>query len=133
MEDKAKTTEEIQEAATSIRKRILRFALDRNGCYLTQACSSAEMVATLFLRSLKLNPSIGDPHAQAFPGVPSKDNMDYPKGWYYYGELTPDRDRLFVSCCHYAAVIYCPTVSSRRARTGSASRLLPTSSSATLR
>ncbi len=114
MEDKAKTTEEIQEAATSIRKRILRFALDRNGCYLTQACSSAEMVATLFLRSLKLNPSIGDPHAQAFPGVPSKDNMDYPKGWYYYGELTPDRDRLFVSCCHYAAVIYCGLVEAGR-------------------
>ncbi len=114
MPDKPYTNEEIAKAATNIRKHILRIALDRGGCYLTQACSSAEIVASLYMRILNLGPSLGNPDAQPFPGVPSPTNMDYPKGSLYNGEHTPDRDRLFVSCCHYAAVIYCALVESGR-------------------
>lgn len=105
---------EIAVAATQIRKRILKFALERGGCYLTQACSSAEIVATLYMRILNIGPSIGNPEAQPFPGVPSPNNMDYPKGWFYNGEHAPERDRLFVSCCHYASVIYCALAATGR-------------------
>ncbi len=107
MPDKQYTNEEIVQAATNIRKQILGIALDRGGCYLTQACSSAEIVATLYMKTLNFGPSLGNPDAQPFPGVPSAKNMDYPKGSLYHGEQTPERDRLFISCCHYAAVIYC--------------------------
>lgn len=107
MPDKKFSKEEIARAATRVRKHILRLAIDRGGCYLTQACSSAEIVTSLYMNILNIGPSLGNPEAQPFPGVPGPDNMDYPKGALYNGEATPDRDRLFVSCCHYASVIYC--------------------------
>lgn len=107
MSNQTPSLAEVQQTATNIRKQILRFAIDRGGCYLTQACSSAEIIAALYMRILNLGPSLGNPDAQAFPGVPSASNMDYPKGSLYHGEQTPDRDRFFVSCCHYASVIYC--------------------------
>lgn len=107
MPDKKFSKEEIAQAATRVRKHILRLAIDRGGCYLTQACSSAEIVTSLYMNILNIGPSLGNPEAQPFPGVPGPDNMDYPKGALYNGEATPERDRLFVSCCHYASVIYC--------------------------
>ena len=33
--------------------------------------------------------------------------MDYQRGSAYHGQHAPDKDRFFVSCCHYASVIYC--------------------------
>lgn len=107
MPDKKFSNEEIARAATRVRKHILKLAIERGGCYLTQACSSAEMVTALYMNILNIGPSLGNPDAQPFPGVPSASNMDYPKGSLYNGEHTPDRDRLFISCCHYASVIYC--------------------------
>ena len=32
--------------------------------------------------------------------------MDYQRGSSYNGAPAPDKDRFFVSCCHYASVIY---------------------------
>ena len=110
MPDKNYSKAEIARAATNVRKHILKLAIERGGCYLTQACSSAEIVTSLYMNILNL----GCPDAQPFPGVPSPTNMDYPKGSLYNGEQTPDRDRLFVSCCHYASVIYCALVEAGR-------------------
>lgn len=107
MPDIKYSKEKIERAATNIRKQILEIALNRGGCYLTQACSSAEIVASLYMDILNIGSSLGNPEAQPFPGVPSPDNMDYPKGSLYNGPQDPDRDRFFVSCCHYASVIYC--------------------------
>ncbi|MCC8108682.1 MAG: transketolase [Planctomycetes bacterium] len=107
MPDTEYSLAEIKRAATNIRKHILRLALDRGGCYLGQACSSAEIIASLYMAVLNLGPSLGDMDAQPFPGVPSPDNMDYPKGSLYHGAFDADRDRFFVSPAHYASVIYC--------------------------
>ncbi|MBQ6373815.1 MAG: transketolase [Clostridia bacterium] len=108
------TNEEIARAAHNVRKRVLGLCIDRGGCYLAQACSSAEILNTLYMRILNLGPSLGDPDAQHFPGVPGPDNMDYPKGSLYNGfsYADPDytKDRLFFSCCHYAVVLYCTLV-----------------------
>ena len=90
-----------------VRKNILRLAIERGGCYLGQACSSAEIVASLYMGVLKLGPSLGSMEALPFPGVPGPDNMDYPKGSLYHGAFEPDKDRFFVSPAHYASVIYC--------------------------
>ena len=112
------TDEDIARAANNVRKRILGIAIERGGCYLTQACSSAEIVTSLYMNILNLGPSLGDPDAQPFPGVPGPDNMDYPKGSLYngYNSKAPDytKDRFFVSCCHYASVIYCALIEAGR-------------------
>ena len=76
MADKVYTNEEILKAATKIRKSILGIALRIGGCYLAQACSSADLVASLYLRILNLGPSLGNKEALPFPGVPSPTNMD---------------------------------------------------------
>jgi transketolase len=99
--------EAIQKAATNIRKNILRLAIEKNGCYLGQACSSAEIVTTLYMKIINLGPSCGSMEALPFPGVPGPDNMNYPKGSLYNGAFEPDKDRFFVSPAHYASVIYC--------------------------
>ena len=118
MPEKTFSNEEIARAATQVRKRILGLALDRGGCYLAQACSSAEIVTTLYMNIMNLGPTLGSPDAQPFPGVPSPANMDYPKGSLYNGlnpnSHQPDKDRFFVSCCHYASVIYCALVQAGR-------------------
>lgn len=99
--------EKIQKSANSIRKQILKITLERNGCYLAQACSSAEIVAALYMDIMNLGPSVGSWEPIPFPGVPGPDNMDYQRGSAYNGAPAPDKDRFFVSCCHYASVIYC--------------------------
>ncbi|BES66580.1 transketolase [Gottschalkiaceae bacterium SANA] len=107
MNEKRHKVEDIEKAANRIRKSILKLAMERNGCYLGQACSSAETLATLYMDILHLKPSLGSMEAQPFPGVPSKSNMDYPKGSLYHGEQTEEADRFFVSPAHYASVLYC--------------------------
>lgn len=101
------TIKEIQHAANSVRKQILKIAIERNGCYLGQACSSAEIVTSLYMEIMNLGPSAGAWEPIPFPGVPGPDNMDYQRGSTYNGLPAPDKDRFFVSCCHYASVIYC--------------------------
>lgn len=108
------TLQDIQQAATNIRKHILKLAIERGGCYLGQACSAADTIAALYMGVFNMGPSLGDMQAQPFPGVPSPDNMDYPKGSLYHGEQTPDKDRFFVSPAHYASVIYCALAESGR-------------------
>ncbi len=109
---------DVLKVATNIRKRILGIALEKGGCYLTQACSSAEIVASMYMNILNIGPSQGNLDAQLFPGVPSPSNMDYPKGSLYngYNHEKPDydKDRFFVSCCHYASVIYCALIETGR-------------------
>ncbi len=88
------TLSAIEKTAGNIRKQILKIALDRGGCYLAQACSSAEIVATLYMEVLNLGPSQGAWRPAPFPGVPGPDNMDYQKGALYNCNLQrPGRHR----------------------------------------
>lgn len=114
MPDTQYSVADIRRAAKNIRKQILGLALERGGCYLGQACSSAEIIASLYLGILDMGPSLGAMDAQPFPGVPSPSNMDYPKGSLYHGAPDADKDRFFVSPAHYASVIYCGLVESGR-------------------
>jgi len=101
------TTSEILSAAHNARKQVLRLAIDRGGCYLGQACSSADILSTLYMRVLNLGESLGNPDASSFPGVPGPANMNYPKGSLYNGLAAKETDRFFLSPAHYAAVLYC--------------------------
>lgn len=100
--------------ADQIRRRILGIAIKNGGCYLAQACSSAEIIASLYTQIMNLGPSAGAWDAIEFPGVPGPDNMDYQHGSLYNGAPAPDKDRFFVSCCHYASVIYCALAATGR-------------------
>lgn len=108
------TTEEIQQAANNIRKHVLRLTIERNGCYLSQACSSAELLATMYLKVLNLSKSQAPNLPDKFPGTPSKDNMDYIQGADYHGSLKAPYDRFFISPAHYAAPVYAALIEAGR-------------------
>ena len=59
MSEKNYSTADIQAVANGIRKQILGVALKTGGCYLAQACSSAEIIASLYTRVMNLGPSVG--------------------------------------------------------------------------
>lgn len=80
MGNKQYTNSDTQQIANQIRKQILGIAISSGGCYLAQACSSAEIISTLYTQVLNLGPSAGEWEAIPFPGVPGPDNMDYQRG-----------------------------------------------------
>lgn len=106
--------EEIQTAADNIRKHVLKLTLERNGCYLSQACSAAEMLAVMYLSVLNISESKAPMVPGVFPGTPSKDNMDYLQGAEYHGSLQAPFDRFFISPAHYAAPVYAALIEAGR-------------------
>ncbi len=101
------SNDDVKKAAHNVRKQVLRFVIERGGCYLSQACSSAEILCTLYMQIMNLGESVGSWDAIPFPGVPGPSNMDYQRGAAYNGKPTPDKDRFFLSPAHYACVLYC--------------------------
>ncbi len=111
------TIDEIQKVANKIRKQILGVALEKGGCYSSQACFLAEIVASLYMEIMNLGPSTGNPNQSH--SLEFRDRII----WIIQREhITMDvtnqlslvcllelllEDRFFVSCCHYASVIYC--------------------------
>ncbi|MGB8648967.1 MAG: transketolase [Anaerolineae bacterium] len=96
--------------AQSIRRRVLDYVVRHNGGYLSQACSGAEMLATLYARVMKLGLSLAPPAPAPFPGVPGPDNPHFFNGSLYNGAHAPDLDRFFFSPAHYALVLYATLV-----------------------
>lgn len=104
--------EQIRQAAHGIRKQVLELTIERNGCYLSQALSSAEILATLYLKVLNLEPSDAPMTPPEFHGVPGSDN--YLTGAVYNGPQKPDLDRFLISPAHYAVAIYAALVEAGR-------------------
>lgn len=97
---------EAAKTAKGIRRRVLDHTLRNNGGYLSQACSSAEILAVLYTKVMNIGPSEGPMIPRPFPGVPSSDNRDYFTGANYNGPKAPDLDRFIFSPVHYALVLY---------------------------
>ncbi|MCP4602819.1 MAG: transketolase, partial [Proteobacteria bacterium] len=92
--------------ARRIRCRVLAHTLSNNGGYLSQACSSAEILATLYTRVMQLGPS-EDPLLPArFAGVPGPNNPHSFTGSGYNGPKASHLDRFIFSPVHYALVLY---------------------------
>jgi len=106
--------EKIASIAHGIRHRVLEHTVKNNGGYLSQACSSAEILACLYsnLVNLKALPTPLEP--RDFVNVPSKNFTDYVTGAEFHGEKGPDLDRLFISPAHYALVIYAALIETGR-------------------
>ena len=92
--------------ARAVRRRVLDHTIRNNGGYLSQACSAAEILATLYTRVMNVGPSEGPMVPLPFAGVPHADNPHSFTGRAYNGATGPDRDRFIFSPVHYALVLY---------------------------
>jgi transketolase len=116
-EDKQKGTliwqDDVRRVAAGIRRRVLEHTIRNNGGYLSQACSSAEIMATLYVKVMDLG-TIETPLApRPFPGVPGPDNPGYFTGASFNGP-GPDHDRFFLSPAQYALVLYATLIETGR-------------------
>ncbi|HXY61568.1 MAG TPA: transketolase, partial [Nitrospirota bacterium] len=59
--------DEVKRVATGIRRRVLEHTIRNNGGYLSQACSSAEILATLYVRIMNLDKPITPLMPKPFP------------------------------------------------------------------
>ncbi|MFE8032456.1 transketolase [Thiohalocapsa marina] len=98
--------QQVARIADAVRRRVLEHTLKHNGGYLSQACSSAELLATLYLRVMRLGPSQAPLTPRPFAGVPAADNPHAFTGADYNGPKAPDLDRFIFSPVHYALVLY---------------------------
>ncbi len=99
-------TEQTQTVADGIRRRVLDHVLRNNGGYMSQACSSAEMFAMLYTRTMKLGPSIAPLEPRRFGGVPGAAGSTFISGGEFNGAKEPHFDRFIFSPAHYALVLY---------------------------
>ena len=105
--------DEVKRVAAGIRRRVLEHTVRNNGGYLSQACSSAEILATLYVKVMNLGKIETPLVPKPFPGVPGPDNPNYFTGASFNGP-GPDRDRFFLSPAQYALVLYATLIETGR-------------------
>ncbi|MDX9720118.1 MAG: 1-deoxy-D-xylulose-5-phosphate synthase N-terminal domain-containing protein [Myxococcota bacterium] len=91
--------------AAAIRRRVLEHTLRNNGGYLSQACSAAEILATLYTDILRIGPSTAPLLPPPFEAVPAP-GLPRRTGAAYNGDSAPELDRFIFSPVHYALVLY---------------------------
>ena len=99
----------IKKHAHGIRLRVLEHTLNsKEGGYLCQACSSAEILSALYMHLMHLGPSEGEMIPRPFGryDVPSANIKQYRHGSIYNGPKSPQYDRFFLSPTHYALCLY---------------------------
>jgi transketolase len=64
----------VKTVAANIRRRVFEHTLKHHGGYLSQACSAADLLATLYAQVLNLGPSVAPPIPPPFAGPPRADN-----------------------------------------------------------
>ncbi len=106
--------DEVKSVALGIRRRVFEHTMKNNGGYLSQACSSADFLATLYQKVMNLGESIAPSVPLPFGGPPGPDNPQSFTGAGYHGEKRADLDRFFISPAHYALVIYAALIETGR-------------------
>jgi transketolase len=104
---------EVKSVAANIRKRVLEHTIRNNGGYLSQACSSAEILSTLYVKVMDLGTIKTPLEPQPFPGVPGSDNPNSFTGASFNGP-GPHHDRFFLSPAQYALVLYATLIETGR-------------------
>ena len=104
---------EVRRVATGIRRRVLDHTIKNSGGYLSQACSSAEILATLYVKVMNLGKVDVPLVPQPFPGVPGPNNPNYFTGAAFNGP-GKDQDRFFLSPAQYAMVLYATLIETGR-------------------
>lgn len=104
----------LPDVADGIRKRVLAHSLENNGGYMSQACSSAELLSCLYGGMVDL-PELDEPLLPgSFVGVPGVGGVNRKTGVEFHGGKHADRDRLISSPAHYALVIYAAMIETGR-------------------
>jgi transketolase len=93
---------------------VLEHTIKNNGGYLSQACSSAEILAALYALIMKLGKSAGPLMPPSFVGAPGLKNKRYLPGAVYNGPTAPELDRFFFSPVHYSLVLYAALIETGR-------------------
>ena len=106
-------TNRVAQMAQGIRRRVLAHTLAHNGGYLSQACSSAEIFATLYGRVLKLRKLDRPLAALPFAGTPGP-NRPAVTGMIFNGGGEPDCDNFILSPAQYALVLYAALIEAGR-------------------
>lgn len=106
--------DEVRRVAHGIRRRVLEHTIKHNGGYLSQACSSAEILATLYIKVMNLGKIETPLVPDQFRGVPGPDNPHYSTGAVYNGPTTGEYDRFFLSPAQYALVLYAALIETGR-------------------
>jgi transketolase len=101
-------------AAQGIRRRVLEHTVEANGGYLSQACSSAEILAVLYTHLMRLGPSEGPLIPVPFSGAPGANNPRHVNGGVYNGPKAPHLDRFILSPTHYALALYAALIEAGR-------------------
>ncbi|HWQ71531.1 MAG TPA: 1-deoxy-D-xylulose-5-phosphate synthase N-terminal domain-containing protein [Desulfitobacteriaceae bacterium] len=105
---------EVCRAARGIRRRVLEHTVKNNGGYLSQACSAAEILATLYMRVMNLA-QLEQPLAPPpFQGVPGPRQQEHLTGSCFNGPKGPEWDRFFLSPSQYALVLYATLIEAGR-------------------
>jgi transketolase len=99
--------------AAGARRRVLVHTVRRGEGYLCQACSAAELLATLYVEVLRLGTAEGPPIPADFPGVPGATRQAI-WGGSYNGRDDPALDRFLLSPAHYALALYATLVETGR-------------------
>jgi transketolase len=107
-------TGNIERIAHGIRYRVLEHTLSNNGGYMSQACSAAELLATLYGGMLNLPGTATPLLPEPFPGPPAPGGINRKTGAVFHGGAHPDHDRLIVSPAHYALVVYAALIETGR-------------------
>ena len=110
--DTAEWIGECQRIADGIRRRTLAHTIVHGG-YLSQACSSAEILGLLYGHAMNLGPPLGPAIPPRYEGW-LEDKGEKVTGMVYNGGRAPDTDRFFVSPTHYALAIYTALIEAGR-------------------
>lgn len=106
--------QELYDAADRIRYRVMEHTIKNNGGYLAQACSSAEIFATLYQNVLHLEKPEKPLEPGVFAGVPGPGNPNHQTGAIFNGKKSKEYDRFFLSPTHYSLVLYATLIEAGR-------------------
>lgn len=105
---------EVKRIAKGIRSRVLAHTIAQNGGYMSQACSAAEILGSLYSGLVDLKPLPAPLLPAQFSGTPKVGPQVEKTGAEYHGAVAGDSDRLISSPAHYALVIYAALIEAGR-------------------
>ena len=100
-------TDDVLRAALGIRRKAFEHTVKRQGGYLSQVCSGAELLYTLYHRVIQLEESEAPSSPRPFPGLPSARRPRSQVGSSYHGPRAPHLDRLIISSPSYSLLTLC--------------------------
>ncbi|GHS90627.1 transketolase [Synergistales bacterium] len=112
-DDRANWTARVERMAWGIRRRALAHTLSHSGGYLSQACSSAEILATLYGRVLRLKKLDAPLTAGRFMGTPGPGRASA-SGADFNGAGDASCDNFILSPAQYALVLYATLIEAGR-------------------